>query len=440
MKNKVVVWVISLGVMLSMVVLPAAGAITIVTWDDQTGESEAKAQAWTAVQEQFAVEHPDIKVGRMPIPAGEDIRRAFVAAMTGGTGPDAFQDSYPVSIPVWVEAGFCAPIEDYVNAWEYKDDIVDALWDSAQIGSHLYGVPNETYVMTLLYNKDIFAEVGLPARAPENWDELVEFAVRATDWSIPRWGFGIMGLSWLSWYWENFVWQAGGEVTTLLPNGEVELSFTDGPGVTAAQFYQDLRLKHNCTQKDILAGYGDLKGDFRTRRSAMWMSSNGSIGGFIEEGMTVDEVGVGMLPAGPTGVKATQRGGAYWTISSTADKAHQDAAWEYISFMTKPDTIKRVWQVMASVGLPTFPASIIHKNLNVADYMDIPKEWSDAVTECLKYSRDEYVYKDRIEPYLGPPVQAVLLDADADAYTELVKAAKKIVEEIPNTVLAVSAK
>jgi ABC-type glycerol-3-phosphate transport system substrate-binding protein len=446
MKNKVskvVVGVISLGVILSMLgILPAFGqkAITITTWDDMRAlRSEAHCQAMDAVQQEFEETHPYIKVNRLPMPENVEIRRVFVTAMAGGTEPDAFNEAYPVSIPVWFEQGFLYPLDEYLEDWEYRDDVVEALWDSAREGAHIYGVPNYAYVMTLFWRKDLFEEAGLPARAPEDWDELVRFAQRLTDWEKPQWGFGILGLDWLSWYWENFVWQAGGEVTKKLPTGEVELSFTDPPGVYAAKFYQDLRLRYNCTQKNILADYGDLEADFIAGRSAMWMSATDNPSKFLERGLTLDQLGLAMLPAGPTGIKATQRGGAYWTINPSSDKAHRDAAWEYIKFMVDPNTITKRWVIATELGPPALQVSI-YKHIRVSDYIDVPEEWAAVAAECLKYSRAEYVYKDRIEPYLGPPVQAVLLNPDADAYSELVKAAKKIVAEVANTVLAVSAK
>ena len=192
-------------------------------------------------------------------------------------------------------------MDDYVNTWALKEDVVDALWYDALIDGHYYGIPSDFYGMCLWWRKDLFAAVGLDA-APTNWDELVSFGEKLTDASKNQYGFGLLGMAWASWYWENFVWQAGGEVTKRLADGNIELSFTDEPGVTALQFYQDLKFKYNITQENVLQDYDSNTKDFIAGRTAMWMAGHSSGSGFICQGLTLDQIGVTTLPAGPNGI------------------------------------------------------------------------------------------------------------------------------------------
>lgn len=442
--SKIVPWIVSLAVVFSVAgiipVFTEADTITITTWDDMTAvRSKSYCKVLKVVQEEFEKTHPNIRVNRLPMPKGGEIRRALVTAMSGGTGPDAFNEAYGPSMPVWIEQGFCYPLDEYIKDWKYKDDVAETVWPAAMEKGHIYGAPHYIATMGLAYRKDLFKEAGLPMRAPKNWDELVQFAQRLTVPEKHQYGFGLLGQEWLSWYWENFVWQAGGEVTKMLPNGKVELSFTDPPAVFAAKFYQDLRNKYKCTQKNVLETYDNLRGDFLSGRAAMWMSNTTDTTGFVARGLPLDKFGYGTLPAGPTGIKASVIELTYWTINSSRDKAHRDATWEYIKFMIDPNTFIKRWKLQAKYGLSglDIPA---YKNIDMTDYVAIPEEWARTNGESLKWGHIEYIFKDKIEPYLAPPIENLLLDPKADPWTELVKCAKKVVAEIPNTVLAPSAK
>jgi hypothetical protein len=248
-------------------------------------------------------------------------------------------------------------------------------------------------------------------------------------------------MAWASWYYENFVWQAGGEVTKRLPDKTVELSFTDDAGVQALQFYQDLKFKYKITQENVLQDYDANVKDFEAGRTTMWMSANTSAPGYITDGMTMDQLGYTTLPAGPTGVKAAQIGGGYWTINAAANKDRQDAAWTYAVWRTDPNTWIFNWQKENEFGQPPSPWLPVYKGiLNQAEWQDVPQEWVDVSNGTAKIARTEYVYKDKLEPYFAAPVQTVLTDPKADCKTILVEAAKKMAAEVTGTVLAASAK
>lgn len=413
----------------------------ILLWNDNVPPDQAGTpddQLWQKLAEKFRTDHPEIEVEYQPILSGTEVRKAFISANASGTAPDLFY-TYPPSMNPYYDQGFLLQIDDFVNNWKQKDNVVDALWYDAVIDGHYYGIPADFYGMTLLWRKDLFAEVGLD-RAPTTWDELIEFGIKLTKPEKPQFGFGLLGMAWASWYWENFVWQAGGEVTKRLDDGSVELSFTDEPGVVALQLYQDLKFKYKITQENVLQDFGENEKDFAAGRTAMWMSSNTSGNNYIKEGLSLEQFGMVALPAGPDGHRAAQIGGGYWTLNPASGDDKINAAWTYAVWRTDPETWKFLWQTQNEVGITPTPWMPVYKEgLDQTEFQDVPEEWVKASAETAEIAHTEYIFKDKLEPYFAAPVQEVLTDPNRDCKTALVEAAKKMAAEVEGTVLAASA-
>jgi ABC-type glycerol-3-phosphate transport system substrate-binding protein len=290
-----------------------------------------------------------------------------------------------------------------------------------------------------VWRKDLFAEEGLTA-APKDWNELVEYAKKLTKPDKKQYGFGLLGMAWASWYWENFVWQAGGEVTKRLADGKVELSFTDEPGVAALQFYQDLKFKHQVTQENVLQDYGENQNDFAAGRTCMWMTANTSFNWYVSDGgLKMEQFGTAPLPAGPK-TSAAQIGGGYWTLNPASAPEKQAAAWTWVTWRVHPDTWKFLWKTQNDLGITPVPWIPVYKGLlNQAEFQQVPDEWVKTSEATAAIARTEYVFKDKLEPYFAAPVQTVLTDANASSSAVLIDAAKKMVGEVADTVLAASA-
>jgi ABC-type glycerol-3-phosphate transport system substrate-binding protein len=412
-------------------------------WDDNVDPTQAGTpndKLWIKMHDKFTADHPEVQIEFQPILSGTEIRKAFISAHAAGNAPDLFY-TYPPSMNPYWDQGFLLQMDDYVNSWKLKDDVVEALWYDAKQGpdAHYYGIPSDFYGMCLWWRKDLFKTAGLD-RAPQTWDEIVEYGQKLTIPEKKQYGFGLLGMAWASWFWENFVWQAGGEVTTRLPDKNIELTFTDDPGVQALQFYQDLKYKYKITQENVLQDYGANNDDFIAGRTAMWMNANSSGSGFVSGGLTTDLMGVVALPAGPTGKKAAQIGGGYWTINASSTKDRQDAAWTYAVWRTDPETWKFLWTTQNEVGVPPSPWMPVYKtDLKQASIQAVPEEWIKASNDTAAIAHTEYILKDQLEPYFAAPVQTVLTDPNASCKAELITAAKKMVGEIKGTVLAKSA-
>jgi ABC-type glycerol-3-phosphate transport system substrate-binding protein len=407
----------------------AGRQVRITTWDEP--DNTISEQIRGVLQRKFDERFPQIEVRRRRRGGkATDSRLAFTTAVAGDNAPDCYDAAYFPTIPLWIDQGFCLPLDDYIEKDPQFKDAVEAAFAPAKKDGHVYGVPSELYVMALFYRKDLFQEVGLdPKRPPRNWKEFVEYARKLTDQGKHRYGLAMLGQEWASWHWENYVWQAGGEVTEKLPDGKCKIRFTEEPAVQALQYYQDLRWKYRCVQPNPLQDYESNKRDFLHGRAAMILSSPEWVGDFLNEGLRPEQIGIAPLPAGPTGIHATQIGGAFYIINPRSSKVKQKAAWEYIRFMSSKEAQINKLKMMEEANL-RYPIASFYKDLSVEDYLTVPEEWGEASMTSLKHGRMEYYLKDRIEPYLARPIQAVLIDSEADPETELLKCAQRVRKEV----------
>jgi len=401
----------------------------ITTWDEPDNTPSGRIMG--VLHREFGSAFPQITVRRRRKGGrATDYRLAFTTAMAGDNGPDCYDAAYFPTIPLWIDQSFCYPLDEYIEDDPQYANVEDAAFAPARKDGRLYGVPSELYVMTLFYRKDLFAEVGLdPQRPPQNWEEFREYARRLTDLDRHRYGFALLGQDWASWHWENWVWQAGGDVTERLPDGRCRIRFTEEPAVRALQFYREMRWKYRCVQPNPLQNYQSNVRDFVQGRAAMIFMAPSWVGEFYNEGLRPEQIGIAPLPAGPTGIRAAQLGGAFYIINPRSSKARRDAAWRYIRYMSSRDVHIRRLQLMEEANL-RYPAVTFYRDLDIADHLTIPEEWGAAASTSLKYGRMEYYLKDRIEPYLARPIQAILVNENADPYTELTQCAERTQREV----------
>lgn len=120
---------------------------------------------------------PNIKVNETHKPFG-DIWTANIASVSAGSGmPDVIVEDRP-KLPDRAINGITQPITNLANR-----DGVDAsqfwpfTWQETMYDGQSYGVPFETDVRVLYYNKTAFKEVGLdPEKPPRTWAELAAYA------------------------------------------------------------------------------------------------------------------------------------------------------------------------------------------------------------------------------------------------------------------------
>lgn len=120
---------------------------------------------------------PNIKVNETPKPFG-DIWTANIAAVAAGTGmPDVIVEDRPQLVQR-ARDNIDISLADYAT----RDGIDGSqfwpfTWKEATVDGKPYGIPYETDVRVLYWNKQSFKEAGLdPEKPPKTWDELWAYA------------------------------------------------------------------------------------------------------------------------------------------------------------------------------------------------------------------------------------------------------------------------
>ncbi|MFI2362346.1 extracellular solute-binding protein [Promicromonospora sp. NPDC019610] len=139
------------------------------------------------VKADYEKANPDITVELVPIEAQQNDYFTKLALMnrSPSTAPDVmYEDTYMIKSDV--EAGYLAPLDDYLAEWDEWEQFVDSAKEAgAGDDGKTYGVSMGTDTRGLWFNKDVLAKAGLPEDwAPKSWDELLE-AARAIKESDP---------------------------------------------------------------------------------------------------------------------------------------------------------------------------------------------------------------------------------------------------------------
>jgi len=358
----------------------------------------------------------------------------FMVRMSGGTCTDVV-GVFATEAMVVIEKGLAADITDLFTAWDKYPCINKTVLAPITYEGRIYGMPvggvSGGYVMNLFYNKDLFREAGIE-RPPDTWEEFVAVAKKLTDRSRNRGGFGILGEKGAAgWHFLNWGWQAGGEFEKRRGNRWVAV-FDSPEVITALQFIKDLRWKHDVLQDNLMCNNDELFEYFSTERIGMALFTPEYLRFLIDKyQMPFEKIGISLLPAGPGG-RANQMGGAYHIINPAISEEQKKWAFTAIAFNYDLDTIelrcrtlKEQERIFGWGTIPVFHGEHQDKIEEIIDrYRTMPGQ-KELMQEAAKYVRPEppYYCQQLYHEFLGPSVQAVLTDRNADPEILLKKAA-----------------
>lgn len=126
----------------------------------------------------FEQAHPDIDVELVNVGQGPDHYTQLRTTLTAGTGaPDVTQMEFK-NTPGFVLTDSLVNLADHGVA-DLKDRFLPSAWSQVTVGDAIYGVPQDTGPMIMLYRPDIFEGLGL--QVPTTWDEYIEAARRIKE-------------------------------------------------------------------------------------------------------------------------------------------------------------------------------------------------------------------------------------------------------------------
>lgn len=279
----------------------------------------------------FNETHKTIQVEGVYCGGYAEIFQKVSAALAAKTLPDVAQIG---GAPLLATTGAIVKLQDVISKDKTfdKSDIWDVFWEYNSFEDEIWTMPFNNSTPVLYYNKDMFQAAGLdPEKPPKTWEELILMAKALTrdtnnDGRIDQWGFNTHSDT--HWYLTAMILQNGGKI---VDNKATKVLF-DGPeGVQALQLWSDLVHVHKVMPA---GGHMDATTDFTVGKLAMFLRSSATLK-TIEERAKF-KVGVAGMPAMKE--KAMTIGGASLVLFKTGDK-RQEAAWEFIKWMTSPENI-----------------------------------------------------------------------------------------------------
>lgn len=302
--------------------------------------------------EEFQRAHPNIhiKFVQKPIETYED---ELVDALAAGQGPDIFS-LHNDWLPKHKNKIAPAP-EGLWSIREFQEKFLEVVNSELVDAGKIYGAPLSMDVLALYYNKDILAAAGL-ARPPATWEDLVKITPKLTKTDA----FGnfersaialgtadninrapdILGLLMLQNGTPFFTPDRGQSLIAGSIRDEQGNYFT--PGKRALEFYTQFANPGKVTytwnnrsnnsidafaagQVAMVFGYSYLRPTLANKAP------------FLNYAVT----GVPQLEAGKSKVNFAN----YWAESVSKQSREQEAAWQFLKFITDPKVLEKYYEV-----------------------------------------------------------------------------------------------
>lgn len=380
--------------------------------------SRNKDDWYTSMEKKFLEEHPNITLNKV-VKEG-DPGNEFYQAVASGTAPDLVNCSFTM-MDSYITSGILEPLNQYTDKWDEWGNFTKEYVDMFTKDRKVYGVPNQVAPMLFGYNKALFEEAGIK-EPPKTWDEAVEVAKKINDPDNQVAGYATLAAEWTEWFFQYYVWQAGGDLTKENEDGTAELTFTDPAVIKAAEYYQKLK-SEGVLQSDLTLKFSDLVTNFGLGKIGMMPFAGDWVSEAITKGIDPDDIGLCLPPAGPSGKQTTAIGGDCWVINAKADQAKKDAAWEYIKYYTGKDYRASYYENLATKGAPN-PVIIPRDDMSITDFYEFPEEYKEVLESAKSVGRLEFYGKADFGSYVDRAVQKILTDSNADPETEFAEAQK----------------
>ena len=215
-----------------------------------------------------------------------------------------------------------------------------------------YGVPFSAQASVLLIRTDWLRKVGM--QAPTTWDQL-EAVAKAFTTQDPdgngkndTYGLDVPGSTtrgYLSWYWSNFLYQAGGSFLRPSGSGTYTSAVGSPEAVTAADFLEKLYCADKVVQPGALNNVTtDTNKAFQTGVAGMYLTGPYAYATTDATAVKGEYTAVAP-PAGPKGVNALAEGTTIYPMAGSGRSAEFDKLASYM--------VSAPAQTTGMTGVPT---------------------------------------------------------------------------------------
>lgn len=311
------------------------GPTEITYWTGWSGHEFGILQG---LVDEFNRTHPNIHV-RMVSQFGNSGYQKVRIAFAGDATPDIMSTVWADELADYAERGVLTPLDGYLS--ESKRDIdkeyVPALRSSLRVDGKVYAMAMTTDTTFIVYNRDIFKEVGLdPNHPPSSSDEILRAAKACTttrpDGSFVRYGFRPGDLrTWAYVFGGQWVDPKTGRITANDPHNVEALRWM-------ASFNSFLDPRRADAFQATFGNEKTPSGPFFVGKIAMWQTGEWS-GEYLKRYGPNVNYGYFALPAPAEGrQRASYVNGSVFVIPKAC--RHKREAWEFLNWMSQVGPVR----------------------------------------------------------------------------------------------------
>lgn len=319
---------------------PASSSVTLTYWyTEGTSETPVILQ----LIQQFEAQNPNIKINAEYKPFGQT-QTAFATAAQAGKAPDILRSDVGW-VTQFASLRYLLSIDQYVSQSDTSDYLAAPL-SYDKYNGHIYGLPQVTDFLALLYNKAELAKAGF-STPPATMAQFEADAMKIVQSKVAKYGFETSGASYFA---LPFLWSFGGGMID--PSNNILVN--NAGSVAGLSFLLKLQNTDKVmpAKVDFNNGYNNMVNDLKSGQTAMifngpWEVSNILTGSAFTGNSS--NLGIAGIPTGPNGQTGSPVGGQSYVIY--AGTAHPAEAYKFISFMSS--TASQVAIAKANHTLPT---------------------------------------------------------------------------------------
>lgn len=351
-QRRLLMFAVSLGTLFMMLLSSCGGTdnsssgnqtkapVTLTYWYT---EGTAETPVILSLINQFEQQNPNIKINAQLVPFG-DAQTKFATEAQAGRAPDVLRADVGWTTQ-FASLRYLKAIDSYVSQSDLADYLPSAL-NYDKYNGHLYGLPQVTDFLALMYNKAILKKAGIDT-PPATMADFEADAIKIVHSKAAKYGFETSGASYFA---LPFLWSFGGGMVD--SDGKTILVNNSG-SVAGLSFLLKLQNQDKVmpAKVDFNNGYNNMTTDFKTGTTGMifqgpWQASDILTGSAFSD---KTNLGIAGIPTGPNGDTGSPTGGQTYVIY--AGSAHPDEAYKFISFMSS--TASQITIAKANHTLPT---------------------------------------------------------------------------------------
>ena len=325
--------------------LYSPSVVTLTYWYT---ESPAETPTIRQLIRQFRQQNPGIRIKAVNMQFFVT-RAAFIAAVHAGNAPDVLRSDISW-VPRFASQGYLLKIDSHVSP---SDNLSDYLRtplrfdEYPQSNGHLYGLPQVTDFLALLYNKAELAKAGINS-PPTTMADFETDAMKIVQSKAAPYGFETSGGSY---YALPFLLAFGGGMI----DQQNHILVNNARSVAGLTFLLKLQNTDQVMppKVDFSTGYTDMVNDFKSGQTAMIFDGPYEVSNILTgsafTGKT-SNLGIAPIPMVPSGNQLRSPAGGQSYVISAGTK-YPDAAYKFISFMSQ--TSNQAAIARANHTLPT---------------------------------------------------------------------------------------